>query len=652
MKACKQIIQRVNRLVKPARITAIAISTKDRHVVSDTSRAPKPKAMSMSGSSLSASAAVVPSRSTSSVDDNPCWGGPEPKRHDLEYLLRVLGSKSDTAGSRSTISSTSTSTSSPASISFVPPENYTALIQRVHEKLIIYQDDDFMAIHKPADLRMDGPHRATVHKLLLYLFPPPSLEKMVLEELNKNKSTEGTEVEDEIPAKKQMEMRHKQLLKSISPLAKHNLLKDDPFRMAHQLDYATSGVLLMGKAKKATGVASQAFEERKTNKQYVAVAINPSSTASPSSNDREHEQQPPFTSEFVQNLPLLPKSSLDSSWGDMSLEKQYRKKRERESDTREGKRGTFNGYMPPHSVYDKWRAVLTKEKKGREEGSINLLPIFDNKEPAPKKFKKKKRNGQDDLPPLPPSPSLSGQEIDEVLSIGQSFKKFKTYCATNNKPWKTIVDDLTKEYNELLVEHIAKKKRDFVASLDGNGQKGAGGGTPNAVLPPLFRIENEGSSQESSSFYISASIGKPNDDRFTMIVDPSVSNQAEDESAVADLRPSLTKCTILWRGYMHGNDGERIPVSKVLLQPRTGRRHQLRVHLARVLGFPILGDVAYGGQLNAGSDERGDVCSRMCLHAKQLSIPLFGDETKLFVAPDPFVPMKGNGSEEESLVIL
>ena len=53
-------------------------------------------------------------------------------------------------------------------------------------------------------------------------------------------------------------------------------------------------------------------------------------------------------------------------------------------------------------------------------------------------------------------------------------------------------------------------------------------------------------------------------------------------------------------------------------RPRTGRKHQIRIHLARV-GLPILGDVRYGGK--AADD------GRMMLHASKLILqhPITGD---------------------------
>lgn len=60
----------------------------------------------------------------------------------------------------------------------------------------------------------------------------------------------------------------------------------------------------------------------------------------------------------------------------------------------------------------------------------------------------------------------------------------------------------------------------------------------------------------------------------------------------------------------HGQYLEQ-PVTKVLLRPLTGRRHQLRLHLSHH-GFPIVGDVTYG------LDESEDNATRMMLHAWRL----------------------------------
>jgi 23S rRNA pseudouridine1911/1915/1917 synthase len=61
------------------------------------------------------------------------------------------------------------------------------------------------------------------------------------------------------------------------------------------------------------------------------------------------------------------------------------------------------------------------------------------------------------------------------------------------------------------------------------------------------------------------------------------------------------------------------------LKPKTGRTHQLRVHLAH-LNHPIVGDPLYG------SGKYGD---RLFLHARSLEITLPNGERKLFEAPIP-----------------
>ncbi|MGA2641424.1 MAG: pseudouridine synthase [Spirochaetia bacterium] len=67
----------------------------------------------------------------------------------------------------------------------------------------------------------------------------------------------------------------------------------------------------------------------------------------------------------------------------------------------------------------------------------------------------------------------------------------------------------------------------------------------------------------------------------------------------------------------------------VVLAPRTGRTHQLRVHL-KGLGTPILGDPLYGRR-----DERFPGVTLM-LHARSLSIRLPGEaEPRTFLSPVP-----------------
>jgi len=70
-------------------------------------------------------------------------------------------------------------------------------------------------------------------------------------------------------------------------------------------------------------------------------------------------------------------------------------------------------------------------------------------------------------------------------------------------------------------------------------------------------------------------------------------------------KPSLTRYRVV------DYDRER-DVARVELRPKTGRSHQLRVHL-QSLGHPIIGDGFYAGEAARAKSER------LCLHASRLA---------------------------------
>jgi 23S rRNA-/tRNA-specific pseudouridylate synthase len=82
-------------------------------------------------------------------------------------------------------------------------------------------------------------------------------------------------------------------------------------------------------------------------------------------------------------------------------------------------------------------------------------------------------------------------------------------------------------------------------------------------------------------------------------------------------KPSQTRFRIL----------EKLGSSTLLeVEPLTGRRHQIRVHLFH-MGHPVLGDPLYGKDRPVGG------VSRLMLHACQLVLLFENKEIKLFCEP-------------------
>ena len=97
-------------------------------------------------------------------------------------------------------------------------------------------------------------------------------------------------------------------------------------------------------------------------------------------------------------------------------------------------------------------------------------------------------------------------------------------------------------------------------------------------------------------------------------------------------KPALTRYRVLESNPSclspHRREAGNAVISRVELEPVTGRTHQLRVHMA-AMGYPILGDLLYG--------EASNVDERLMLHARALNFvhPLRGVPLTLIGEP-PF----------------
>jgi 23S rRNA pseudouridine1911/1915/1917 synthase len=90
------------------------------------------------------------------------------------------------------------------------------------------------------------------------------------------------------------------------------------------------------------------------------------------------------------------------------------------------------------------------------------------------------------------------------------------------------------------------------------------------------------------------------------------------EEARGTLRPAVTEYQVI---------GEKDGVSEVELRPKTGRTHQIRVHM-KAIGHPLISDKRYGGDPLLGF-------SRLALHARSLAFRMPDGNTRTFEAPFP-----------------
>ena len=118
-----------------------------------------------------------------------------------------------------------------------------------------------------------------------------------------------------------------------------------------------------------------------------------------------------------------------------------------------------------------------------------------------------------------------------------------------------------------------------------------------------------------------------------------------------DYKPSLTVCTVLERTML---TPQKIPITKVRLEPRTGRRHQLRVHMA-LANHAIVGDQTYqppSFSEDAGNQNRrqcNPFSKRMCLHSSSLEIPVLGEHVLKVISQDPFIQKNENAINQQQI---
>ena len=139
----------------------------------------------------------------------------------------------------------------------------------------------------------------------------------------------------------------------------------------------------------------------------------------------------------------------------------------------------------------------------------------------------------------------------------------------------------------------------------------------------------------------------------TLVIEASLGKDVTSKVAVKDcVRPdghaARTDVAVL-RRFSRGE----LPFSLLRLLPRTGRKHQLRIHLAHV-AHPIVGDKLYGGdedlylalvedRLTPGQRARL-IFEHHALHAEKLTFPWRGRERSYQAQPEPWFENFGAGT--------
>jgi 23S rRNA-/tRNA-specific pseudouridylate synthase len=447
---------------------------------------------------------------------------------------------------------------------------------------ILHESDDYLVLNKPPDLRMDGPFPSTVQKLLNHWYPPPP----------------ATITNDDDGA-------GERVVAPSAPIAVK-------FRPCHQLDYATSGVLLVARNAVSANRAREMFEGRHPGlrKSYVAVV-------------RGHVTIPTTTT-ALQPIPVLSKHEIRDRLS--QLEDAHRKSQRK----RHRKPHTFQGYQPPHALFQQWRQHQQQAQLSQQpslDAQVGSCPSEDR--PDRRRNRRQRETS---------SRRLSADEWDVVwrpvrgtdltARFQEDPKECKEWAAIKvHDAYRRAFEDAAAAYNSLLRQAMERQQQstdqraDAVRSSDST-----------ASLPPVFR-DDDSDGDSGDAFYVSVPLAEHPDEfamripseYLTMVASQNGGRLRSGDEATLESKPALTKCQILKRSFLVDEaSGLSYPVTKVALHPHTGRRHQLRVHMAFV-GHDIVGDKTYGEQGAAPA------CHRMCLHSASLTLPGLH-----FVAPDPF----------------
>jgi 23S rRNA-/tRNA-specific pseudouridylate synthase len=450
------------------------------------------------------------------------------------------------------------------------------------EQVILYDDEHYTVVNKPPDLRMDGGgghhhHECTIHNLLQFWY-------------NNNDGGGG-----------------------------NNDNTITTFRHAHQLDYATSGVLLFAKTVAAARAASMAFEARTVQKVYTAVVHGIWQVPTRSS---QQEQQDDNQNKDGSSWEIWTRDELQRALA--ATEHRFRQTRDRKS-----RQKKWVGYQPPHSLFQMWQGQQQKNR-------VNLKLLNESQwaevwSPLQTLLSARER----DI--LRTATTWKSSAIKKERNIIQAFQQAATI------------------YNQLKGPSLGSDNNQD--DDDGNNNRCS---TTTKPIPMFVSLKKDDDDAPFSSFAIYLSVDdSPHKDEFRMTVpfdNPHVpvnmshlSNNNSTTMTAGTGRPCLSVMTIVSHNMQDNTTTLR-------LEPWTGRRHQLRVHCA-VAGHPVVGDVTYynnNGRGAGGGPAASDpttatttvtttTAKRLHLHSTRLQIPTIGIDVECY-HPGFGMTIPGTGS--------
>lgn len=215
------------------------------------------------------------------------------------------------------------------------------------------------------------------------------------------------------------------------------------------------------------------------------------------------------------------------------------------------------------------------------------------------------------------------KDLDEIPEIDLPILYEDDDCLVINKP-AGILTHSKGSFNPEAT--VATFIRDKVTGMDGERagivhrlDRGTSGVIICAKTPEaLSQLQKQFSDRKTKKEYLAVIEGtlEPSE----AVIDAPLTRNMRDPKTFQvspDGKPAETTYSVLETASGH---------SLVLLRPKTGRTHQLRVHLS-YLKHPIVGDTMY----------KGAPFKRMLLHARALEITIPNRQRKVFTADTPTV---------------